>query len=268
MTVLFRKHVWRKDKADAQAVADELKLIVNREGDRLVLSTNRDDFKRRNFETDFKIIVPAGTPVLVKNSYGPVKVRETGAAELINPHGRVSARPIGGRLVLEDAMRTSSSDGVQGDCRIDASHGQVIVQNVQGDLLVENTYGSVRAEKVAKKLTISGSHSEITAADLQGPVEIESSYETVRLTRAADGQDPRQPLRYRPGRHQGTGRRDRRSREPDGRGLQGGLKIEGRDFGVPAETSAARKSACRRPIRNVRLLDFTGPLTVSLGTAI
>jgi len=65
---------------------------------------NRDDFKRKSFETDFKIVVPAGTRVLVKNSYGPIKVRETGASELINSHGRISASAVAGRAGPADIL--------------------------------------------------------------------------------------------------------------------------------------------------------------------
>ena len=265
VTILFRKRVWRKDKAAAQAVADGLKMIVNREGDRLVLSTNRDDFKRKSFETDFKIVVPAGTRVLVKNSYGPIKVRETGASELINSHGRISASAVAGGLVLRTSYEDVVVDGVQGDCRIDAPHGQVIVQNIQGDLLVENTYGSVRAEKAAKKLTISASHSEITAADIQGAAEIESSYETVRLSRAAEakirGSHCDVVLTGIKGAADVTGDHGNLTAED----IQGGLKVEGRDFGVTGRTIGGPEIRLQTTYQDVRLFDFSGPLTVSLG---
>ncbi len=265
VTVLFRKHVWRKDKAAAQSVADELKMIVNREGDRLVLSTNRDDFKRKNFETDFKIVVPAGTPVLVKNSYGPIKARGTGSAELINAHGRVSASAVGGGLVLRTSYEDVAVDGVQGDCRIDSPHGQVIVQSIQGDLLVENTYGSVRAEKAAKKLTVSASHSEITASDIQGDTEIDSSYESIRLTRAAAAK-----IR---GRHCNiilAGIKgpvdvtdDHGSVTADD--VQGAFKVEGQDLGVTGRAMSGPDIRLQTTYQDVRLFDFSGPLTVSLG---
>ena len=264
VTVLFRKHIWRKDKAAAQTVADELKMIVNREGDRLVLSTNREDFKRKNFETDFKIVVPAGTPVLVKNAYGPIKARGTGTAELINAHGRVSASAVGGGLVLRTSYDDVAVDGVQGDCRIDAPHGQVIVQNVLGDLLIDNTYGSVRAEKAARKLTIDGSHSEVAAADIQGEADIGSSYESIRLTRAA-------AARIR-GRHcdivlagikgpvdvvndHGTLTAD---------DIQGSFKAEGQDLGVTGRSISGPEIRLQTTYQDVRILDFSGPLTVSL----
>ncbi len=265
VTVLFRKHVWRKDKAAAQGVADELKMIVNREGDRLVLSTNRDDFKRKNFETDFKILVPAGTPVLIKNAYGPIKARGTGTAELINAHGRVSASAVGGGLVLRTSYEDVAVDGVQGDCRIDAPHGQVIVQNVQGDLLVDNTYGSVRAEKTARKLTINASHSEVSASDIQGEAEIGSSYETIRLSRAAAAK-----IR---GRHcdiilagvkgpvdvvndHGTVTAD---------DVQGAFKVEGQDLGVTGRFISGPEIRLQTTYQDVRLLDFSSPATISVG---
>jgi DUF4097 and DUF4098 domain-containing protein YvlB len=265
VTVLFRKHVWRKDKAAAQAVADGLKMIVNREGDRLVLSTNRDDFKKKNFETDFKIIVPAGTPVLVKNAYGPVKARGTGTAELINTHGRISASAVAGGLVLRTSYEDVAVDGVQGDCRIDVPHGQVIVQNVQGDLLVDNTYGSVRAEKAAKKLTISASHSDVTAADIQGDAEIGSSYETIRLTRAAAAKIRGSHCDIVLAGIKGPVDviNDYGSVTADD--IQGGFKVEGKDLGVTGRSIAGPEIRLQTSYQDVRLLDFSGPTTVSLG---
>jgi len=264
VTILFRKHVWRKDKAAAQAVADDLKMIVNREGDRLVLSTNRDDFKRKNFETDFKIVVPAGTPVLVKNAYGPIKARGTGTADLINVHGRVSASAVGGGLVLHTSYEDVAVDGVQGDCHIDSLHGEVIVQNVQGDLLIGNTYGSVRAEKAARKLTINASHSEVVAADIQGQAEIESSYETIRLTRAAAAK-----IR---GRHCDivlAGIKgpvdlvdDHGTVEADD--IHGAFRVEGQDLGVTGRSISGPELRLQTSYQDVRILDFSGPATVSL----
>ncbi|MBM3311598.1 MAG: hypothetical protein FJY80_08830, partial [Candidatus Aminicenantes bacterium] len=39
VTIRFKKRIYRRNRADAQKIADELKMVVNRAGDRLVLST-------------------------------------------------------------------------------------------------------------------------------------------------------------------------------------------------------------------------------------
>jgi hypothetical protein len=265
VTVQFRKRVWAKDRAAAQAVADKLLMVVNREGDGLVLSTNRDEFKRRNFETDFKIVVPAGTPVLVKNAYGPVKVRGTGTAELINRHGRVSASAVAGGLILRTSYEDVVVDGVQGECRIEAPRGDIIVQNIGGDLVVESSYGSVRAEKAAKSLTVSAPHSAVTAADIEGPTEIGSSYETIRLSRAAGAKIRGSHADILLSGLKGPADvvADHGALTADD--LQGGLKVEGRDFGVTARLVGGPEIHLQTTYQDVRLLDFSAPLTVSLG---
>lgn len=264
VTVLFRKRVWRKDKAAAQAVADDLKMIVNQQDDRLILSTNRDDFKRKNFETDFKIVVPAGTAVLVKNSYGPIKTRGTGSTELINSRGRVSASAVGGGLVLSTSHDDVTVDGVAGDCRIEDPHGQVIVQNVEGDLIIKNSNGSVRAERAAKTLTIDASHSEITAEDIRGRAEIGSSYETIRLKRAAAArirgghcdivlsgiEGPVDVLN------------DNGSLTADD--IRGDFKVEGRNLGVTGRLISGSEIILQTSYQDVRLLDFSGRAKVTL----
>ena len=264
VTILFRKHVWRKDKAAAQTVADALKMIVNRVGDRLVLSTNRDDFKTKKFETDFKLVVPAGTPVLVHNAYGPVKAKGTGPAELINTHGRVSAAAINGGLVLRTSYDDAIVDGIQGDCRIETPHGQVVVQNVQGDLVVESSYGSVRAERAAKKLTISAPHSEVTAKDIRGDCEIGSSYETIRATRTA-------ALKIR-GRNSDILLSEIKGAVDvlddhgtlDAGTIQGSFKVEGKDLRVSARSIDGGETRFRTSYGDVELLDVAGPAFITL----
>jgi hypothetical protein len=265
VTVLFRKRIRRRNKAEAQAVADALQMISTRSGDRLILSTNRGSFRTKRFETDFKIVIPADTPVIVKNSYGDVTARRTGAAELVTSHGRVSASGIAGGLTVRTSYEDVIVDGVQGDCRIDARHGQVLVQNIRGDLAVENSYGSVRAENAAKTLTIEASHSEITAKDIAGRIEIGSSYETIRVSGAAATkirgihcdvilagiQGPLDIIN-----DHGTVTAD---------DIRGTFVVEGRDLLVTGRSITADEIRLNTTYQDVSLLDFSGRATIVLG---
>jgi hypothetical protein len=264
-TISFRKRIWRKDKAAAQALADELKMIINREGDRLVLSTNRDDFKRKNFETDFKIIVPAGTPVLVKNSYGPIAVKDMGAAELINSHGRISASAVGAGLILRTSYEDVSVDGVRGDCSIEAPHGRIIAQNVQGELTVQGRNGSVRAERIAGKLTIDASNSEVTAKDIQGPAEIGSSYETIRLAGTADARVRGSHCDVILAGIKGTVDVTDEYGSVTADDIQGVFKVEGKSLQVVGRSIRGDEIRLKTSYENVDLFDFSGPATIVLG---
>ncbi|MGD0783550.1 MAG: DUF4097 family beta strand repeat-containing protein [Candidatus Aminicenantales bacterium] len=141
----------------------------------------------------------------------------------------------------------------------------MIVQNVQGDLLIDNAYGSVRVDQAAQKLTISASHSEVAAADIRGEVEIGNSYETIRLTRAAAAK-----IR---GRHCDiilAGIKgpvdvidDHGSVTADD--IQGAFKVEGQDLGITGRAISGPDIRLQTTYQDVRLFDFSGPATVSLG---
>ncbi|MEE9389651.1 MAG: hypothetical protein V3U91_00250, partial [Candidatus Aminicenantaceae bacterium] len=58
ITIRFQKVIWRKNEEKAKEVSEKLKMIVNRDADKLTFSTNRDEFRRKNFETNFRISLP------------------------------------------------------------------------------------------------------------------------------------------------------------------------------------------------------------------
>jgi hypothetical protein len=262
--VLFRKRVWRKDQAEAKAVADRLRMIINRGGEGLVLSTNREEFPSKRFETDFKILVPAGTAVLVKNSYGPVKAAGMGRTELINSHGRVSAAMIGGELIIRTSYESVDVDGVLADCRIEAPHGEVNARNIQGQLLVDSSYKNIRVERIAKKLTIVGSHSDILARDLQGEAEIGSSYESIKVAGARavkirGHQSDIEVLDLKGAadivNDHGSVRAER---------IEGAFKVEGNNVQVWAQAVSGGDIDLSTSYQNVELFDISGKTTVVL----
>ncbi|MBM3312891.1 MAG: DUF4097 domain-containing protein [Candidatus Aminicenantes bacterium] len=184
MTIRFKKRIYRRNRADAQKIADELKMVVNRAGDRLVLSTNRDSFRRRPFETDFRVSVPAGTPVLVRNSYGLVQVAGTGNTDVSNPHGEVTAADIRGEFVLDTSYEPVTVDGVRGPAHLSCPHARAVVKNVQGELVIGHAHGELRLEGIDGKLTVNGRNSKIIARGLGAAAEIRTTYEPVTITRA------------------------------------------------------------------------------------
>lgn len=183
--VSFTKRIWRKKEKDAKEISDQLKLIINKEDLRLIISTNREEFRRRPFETDFKLSLPAGMKVLVKNSYGLVRVSKTGTTEIKNPHGDVFASNITGPLVIQNTYEDVEVHDVQSNCQIETSHSSLSVFRIQGEMLIQNRYGEIHLEDVAQNVTIEGRNSEVLGKNLKGVTEIESSYEKITLSDTA-----------------------------------------------------------------------------------
>ncbi len=262
--VVFRKRIYRKNQAAADAVAAKLKMTVARPGDRLILSTNREQIDAPRCLTEFKILVPSGTPVVAITSYGTLRATGMGRTELRNAHGRVSAAAIAGDLLVNTNYEAVDVDGVQGDCRIEALHGEVQARNVQGDLAIENSYERVRVDYASKKLSIVGKSSDILAKNILGGVEIRSSREPVKVAGAASVKienrngdvevvDIRGPAAV-------FGEHGRVRAEA----VTGSLQVEGRDVGLTARNVSGGDITVNTSYQDVEILDFSGKARLSV----
>jgi DUF4097 and DUF4098 domain-containing protein YvlB len=265
ITVVFRKSVRHRTREQAAAVAGALKMTVRREGGRLVLATNRETFKRQSFETFFTVSLPAGTPVKIRNSYGPVKVSGSGTAEIENPHGEVRAENIGGALVLANSYESVLVRNAAADVRLDCPHSELTIEGVRGGALIDHRYGEIALRDVAGAVVVRGSHSKVTGSALPGTVEIESSYEDISLSETG-------PVTIR-GPHCGidvktaagpvaiTGRYGR----IDARGIRGNLKIDAPNSEVAASDVRAEVIDIKTTGQNVALIGFTGQTKLQMG---
>jgi len=184
VTVQFTKRIYRRDEADAREVAGRLRAVLRREEDRIVLSTNRGEFKRRrNFETDFKIICPAGTEVTVNNSYGKVVADGLAALSVTNPHGEVRAGRLAGSVTVVNSYEEVELLDCGADVSVDARHARVAVRGVRGKLDVLHHYGPLHIESVAGEVVIDAGRVSVTAIDCPAGVRVADSYEPIRLVR-------------------------------------------------------------------------------------
>ncbi len=262
ITVSFKKRIWRKNEAEAKKVADQLKMVMTREESTLVLSTNRDEFRKKRFETSFKISVPAGMNVLVRNPYGQVKTEKTGQTEIFNRHGQVQASDVGGDLTLENSYEDVEVNRVQGDCRITSPHSSLAVRDVQGELIIEHSYGDIYMENIEKKVAVDGSHSKVSGKGLKESSEIASSYEKIRLVDVG-------PVTIRA--HHCDVDLDGAKGPVDitdnyGQlsvlNLQGNFRVDGPNLDILAKAVSAEDIWISSSYRKVELLGFTGKTTV------
>lgn len=258
IAVVFRKSIYHRTREQAAAVADALKMTVLRDGGRLILATNRDTFKRQGFETFFTVSLPAGTLVKVRNSYGPVKVLGSGAAEIENPHGEVRAENIGGVLVLANSYESVLVRNAAADVRLACPHSELTIEGVRGGAAIDHRYGEIAIRDVEGAVVVRGSHSKVTGSALPGTVEIESSYEDLTLSETG-------PLTIR-GPHCGIDVRTAAGPVAitglygriDARGVRGNLKIDASNSEVAASDVRAEEIDIRTTNQNVALVGFTG----------
>ncbi len=182
ITISFEKRIWRKDEAEAQEIAEQLKMFTELEGQALKISTNRQEFQRKRIETNFVIRVPEGMKVTVFNSYGMVRTERVGHADITNRYGEVFSSDIRGTLVVSNSHDDIEIEQVESSCKIDASHSNVTISNIQGTTEIKNSHGSLTMEDITNDVLIRTPYSKIYGWDISGALDIENSYEKIELT--------------------------------------------------------------------------------------
>jgi DUF4097 and DUF4098 domain-containing protein YvlB len=177
----FKKTAWRRSEEEAKDIVARLKYAVTKEPDKLTLTTNRDEFPRKNFETAFVLTVPRGTAVRVVNGYGTVRVDGVSEATIRNSHGEVFVTDVTGPCDVESSYEDAEVQRVNGPCRIVNSHADVRAGSVGGDLTIETSYAKVRVEGAGGKADIRGSNADVEARRVAGAVTVDTSYENVLL---------------------------------------------------------------------------------------
>ena len=177
----FKKVVWRRKEEEARSVAAQIKYVLTASPDKLVLATNGDEFRKKNFETVFILTVPRSTAVTVTNSYGLVRVEAVREANVRNKNGEVTVVDVAGPCVLETSYDDLEAREIKGSCRIVNRNGDVLAASVAGDLSVETSYAHVRVEDIGGTADVRASNASVEALRVAGAIKVDTSYEKVEL---------------------------------------------------------------------------------------
>jgi len=264
ITVSFEKTIWRRNEEQAKEIADDLKMIIDKDAQRLTISTNRGEFRRRNFRTSFKISLPAGMDIDVKNSYGTAKAIKVGNAHFKNHHGKIIASDIAGELLIENSYKNIEVENVQFDCQIEGKHADVFVTDVKGKTQIDHRYGKVRLENISQDVKIVGSHSGVYGENLMGSVEVTTSYKKIALFNVGPTK-----IRARHSPVEVDGAREYVDIEDNYSkvnvdNLQGDLIVDGKNLGVYGNTIVGQKIHVTSSYRDVELSEFSGKTTILL----
>ncbi len=183
ITFTFTERIRRNNEERAREVADKLLPVITKDDSAVTITTNRNEFRQRNFDTDFRITVPSGFPVEVTNSYGLVRTDQVGETMIDNSHGKVTATNIQGGLAIENSYEDIEVSGIRSNCTIRGSHSDIKARSVEGEVNIENSYGLVDIRGTSQNVTLTAPHCEILGEDLPGPVEVRNTYEKITLRR-------------------------------------------------------------------------------------
>ncbi len=169
LQIRLDRRIRRRREETAKEIADQILLILEQKDQVLTVSTNRDEIDRRNFHTDFTLIVPEGTDIQVKNRYGAVQVQKVGEADIVNRNGEVRAWDIAGNLTIENSYEDVSVENVLLDCHVGSRQSTVKLTGVKGSTLVTHRFGRLELDGLEKDVIVEGPHVQIYGKSLAGP---------------------------------------------------------------------------------------------------
>lgn len=181
IVVTLRKQIRRRTSEEAQEVANNLKLVTERDGTKIILMTNRAEFEKKRFQTSYTIRVPRGTDVNVMNTYGLVKIADTGATDIDNSYGEVIVTDIEGTLSVRNKYDDVDVRNVGADCTIDSHNSSVDVHRIAGSVKIFHRYGNLDLDGIGKDVIVDASNSAVVCQNVDGTVDVGSTYRNISL---------------------------------------------------------------------------------------
>lgn len=254
--ITFEKRIFRRKQNQADEVAEKLHMIVGRDSGSVQISTNREDFRKRRFRTNFRVSIPEKMAVYVKNSYGEVRVTQAGKTEIRNPNGQIYAADIAGNLIINNSYKEVDVENIQADCEIESRNSAVTVLNVNGSLHIDHKYGKIHCENVDRNLTIEGSNSDVYGQNITELSDIQTSYKKIELV----GVGPVQ-IKTRNGRIEIQGAKgsvdiENKYGKAELFDIQGNLNIDGHNLEVYGQSIIGDRITVSTSYRKVELTGF------------
>lgn len=264
ITLTLRKRIWRRNEEKARKVSDELQMVVDKTESALVISTNRDEFRKKNFKTEFKISVPAGMVVSIRNSYGIVKTSNTGKTQITNPHGEIKVFGVDGDLVIQNSYEDIEAENIRLNCQIEGKHADVFVQGVGGSAQLRHPYGKISLKDIQKDVTVEGSHTEVIGQKISGSTDIETSYEKIALFDVGAVTLTTRHSGLEINRSAGNIEISNRYGSVKLNDIQGNISIFGKNIGIAGKSLVGEKIDISSSYGDIELNGFTGKTTVDL----
>jgi len=182
IVVTLQKTIRRRTAEEAQDVANTLKIVTEQTDHNIVLTTNRGEFKKKRFRTSFTISLPEGADVTLSNTYGVVKVANTGNTNIHNSYGEVIVSDIEGTLTVKNKYDDVDVQNISADCTIDSNNASVDVTGVDGTVQVFHRYGNVNLKDITRDAIVDASNTTIFCQNVEGLADVGSTYRSISLT--------------------------------------------------------------------------------------
>jgi DUF4097 and DUF4098 domain-containing protein YvlB len=202
--VRLKKVVYANEESRAKSIADEIRLEAGPQGieqteaplkveaeprpkgkaktETFVVKTNRDALSSSNyrFNTDMEVFVPKKSDLVVRNSFGEVRVANVdGKLDLSTTHNPLELRDCSGEFVVSNRYAESRLINLTGNVTVDA-RGHVYLETIKGDVNVRDEYSPVEINDVDGQVTVSNTESSIQLEKITKPVVVKARGTQVR----------------------------------------------------------------------------------------
>jgi hypothetical protein len=261
--IKLEKKIRHKNESEAAEMAEELKTTVSRQNQKWLISTNRNNFDRKPFETNFVISLPAECKVIIKDTAGDVRIIGVKEADIHSRYGDVAASQIQDNVVIRSRHHAVNVDQVGGRCSIESTGSEIKVRGVENGTLIETKYGRIVLEGLKNGAALSCPQTRVEAANIQGLLEIKNSYKPIRLRDTGPvAIDAKQSDVTAAG---VTGRleiRNQYARVKLDRIRGSSLDIRGKSIAVEADDVETDEIYLSSSYRDILLSDFSGNTTI------
>jgi hypothetical protein len=142
----------------------------------------RGDVKLDSKHGDVSLKDVGGTLALTSRHGGVELSGVRGAAKLDVQHGDLTARQTGA-LEIAQQFGAVTAEGVAGELVVRAGHAEVHASDVLAKADVETSFAAVRLVRIGGSARAKVDHGGVTAEDVTGGLSVESSYENVDAAR-------------------------------------------------------------------------------------
>lgn len=185
LKIRLAKRIRAEDEARGREIADQLKIVIEKNEHRFRLSTTRESLPqdwRRGMQTNFTVWVPKSTALKISNRYGAVTLDGvSGSHEVANANGPVNIQNVDGSLKVENRYGPITIFSITGDCTVKNKYGPVTLEGVSGKTEVENAYGPVSLKQLKGSATLSNRYGNVVCVDLGSGLEVDAQYAPVSV---------------------------------------------------------------------------------------
>lgn len=265
ISITLEKRVWARNAEEARNIAGKLQILTTESEDNRVISSNRNTFRKKSFETGFRLTVPYKTAVRIKNSHGPVRVLRVQEAEVTNKHDKVDIFEISGPVKVVNAFDDVSITDISGSCQVEASHASLLLSRVTGPVQVDCAHEEIELFDLRNSLNLESRHSKINAVKIAGPADISGSYEPISLTESTGAisiKGHHSPITV--DNLKGTLKIENIYEPVKISNIEGDVTISGKSLALNGNHIRAKKIYVRTSYEDIRLDDFSGELVLEI----